>query len=65
MKKKPGYLDELAAEYGVFISDLRVKPQLCKTALHKLQGMTVPAERRPDWQRAMEYLTEGGVPHVG
>ncbi len=65
MKKNPGYLDELAAEYGVFISGLRLNTQLRKAAPRRLQGMIVPAEHRLDLQQAMEYLTEGGVPYVG
>lgn len=56
MKKPPGFLDDLAAKYGVFISDLRLKPQLRQTALQDLKSIAVPLDRQQEWQEAMDYL---------
>ena len=64
MAKEYGYLDELAAHYGVFISDLRICPHLRDAAIRKLENSVVPEHRRQDWQRALEYLTGSEVPVV-
>ena len=64
MEKEHGYLDKLAAHYGVFISDLRIYPHLRDVAIRKLENSVVPEHRRPEWQRALEYLTGSGVPVV-
>ena len=64
MEKELGYLDELAAHYGVFISDLRIYPHLRDAAIRKLENTAVPAHRQQEWQRALEYLTESEVPMV-
>ena len=64
MEKEHGYLDKLAAHYGVFISDLRIYPHLRDVAIRKLENSVVPKHRRQDWQRALEYLTGSGVPVV-
>ena len=61
MAKEHGYLDELAAHYGVFISDLRIYPHLRDAAIRKLEHSVVPEHRRQEWQRALEYLTGSGV----
>lgn len=62
MAKELGYLDELAAYYGVFISDLRMYPHLRGAAIRKLENSVVPEHRRQEWQRALEYLTGSEVP---
>ena len=54
MEKELGYLDELAAHYGVFISDLRIYPHLRDAAIRKLENTAVPARRQQEWQRALE-----------
>ena len=64
MAKKHGYLDELAAHYGVFISDLRIYPHLRDAAIRKLENSVVPEHRQQEWQKALEYLTESEVPVV-
>ena len=64
MEKELGYLDELAAHYGVFISDLRIYPHLRDAAIRKLENSVVPEHRRQEWQKALEYLTESEVPVV-
>ena len=64
MAKEHGYLDELAAHYGVFISDLRIYPHLRDAAIRKLENSVIPEHRRQEWQRAMEYLAESEVPMV-
>ena len=64
MEKEHGYLDELAAHYGVFISDLRIYPHLRDAAIRKLENTAVPEHRQQEWQRAMEYLAESEVPAV-
>ena len=64
MEKEHGYLDELAAHYGVFISDLRIYPQLRDAAIRKLENSVVPEYRRQEWQRSLEYLTGSEVPVV-
>ena len=64
MAKEHGYLDELAAHYGVFISDLRIYPHLRDAAIRKLENSVVPEYRRQEWQRALEYLTGSEVPVV-
>ena len=64
MEKEHGYLDELAAHYGVFISDLRIYPHLRDAAIRKLENTAVPEHRQKEWQRAMEYLAESEVPAV-
>ena len=64
MAKEHGYLDELAAHYGVFISDLRIYPHLRDAAIRKLENSVVPEHRRQDWQRALEYLIGSEVPVV-
>jgi len=64
MAKELGYLDELAAHYGVFISDLRIYPHLQDAAIRKLENSVVPEHRRQEWQRALEYLTGSEVPVV-
>ena len=64
MAKKHGYLDELAAHYGVFISDLRIYPHLRDAAIRKLENSVVLEHRRQEWQKALEYLTESEVPVV-
>ena len=61
MEKEHGYLDELVAHYGVFISDLRIYPHLRNAAIRKLENSVVPEHRRQEWQRALEYLTESEV----
>jgi len=62
--KEHGYVDELAAHYGVFISDLRIYPHLRDAAIRRLENSVVPEHRRQEWQRALEYLTGSGVPVV-
>ncbi len=59
MEKEPGYLDELAEWYSVFISDFRTNPQLRSVALVQMKCQFVPTHRQEDWQRAIDYLTEG------
>ena len=49
MAKEHGYLDELAAHYGVFISDLRIYPHLRDAAIRKLENSVVPEHRRQEW----------------
>jgi len=56
MAKELGYLDELAAYYGVFISDLRMYSQLRNAAIRKLENSLVPEHRRQERQQALEYL---------
>lgn len=56
MKNSFGFLDDLAAKYGVFISDLRIRPQLCQTAIRDLNITEVPADRQQEWHEAMAYL---------
>ena len=64
MEKEHGYLDELAAHYGVFISDLRIYPHLRDAAIRKLENTAVPEHRQQEWRRALEYLTESEVSMV-
>lgn len=61
MAEEIGYLDELAAHYGIFISDFQFNPLLRDAALRKLERMTVPVHRQAEWQKAVEYLTGGGL----
>ena len=61
MAKEHGYLDECAAHYGVFISDLRIYPHLRDAAIRKLENSVVPEHRRQEWLRALEYLTGSEV----
>lgn len=62
MAKELGYLDELAAYYGVFISDLRMHSQLRNAAIRKLENSLVPEHRRQERQQALKYLTGSEVP---
>jgi len=64
MAKELGYLDELAAYYGVFISDLRMYSQLRNAAIRKLENSVIPEHRRHEWQQALEYLIGSEVPVV-
>ena len=61
MAKELGYLDELAAHYGVFISDLRIYPHLQDAAIRKLENTAVSERRRQEWQKAMDYLKGGNT----
>lgn len=61
MEKEYGYLDELAAHYGVLISDLRIYPHLRNAAIRKLGNTAVPQHRQQEWQRAMDYLQGGNT----
>lgn len=61
MAKEIGYLDELAAHYGILISDFQFSPLLRGAALRRLENKSVPVHRQLEWRRAMEYLAEGGL----
>ena len=58
MEKDTGILDSLAKEYGVYISDLRLSPDLRRRVLARLRGMDAPDKQRAEWLEAMTYLRE-------